>query len=160
MTFSAAQVHAEATAGSVDWVARGIGIAGVLISLLSIAVTVFLWRRSGWHLDVWALAGVRQDGCIEISVTVTNTGRLAAVVAWVRVMLEHEGKGRWRSGIDMPAVLEGDPAPRILAPSESLSAVLLLDQDLAPQYASFRASAGAGGRTYLAERERFPSAVE
>jgi hypothetical protein len=60
-----------------DVPARIIGIAGVLIGLGSLGLTVFLWQRSGAVIRVKAFVRP-ESGTVHIEVT--NTGRLAATI--------------------------------------------------------------------------------
>jgi hypothetical protein len=62
---------------SEDWIARLIGGAGVVIGIVSLGLTAFLWLRSGPVMKVTAF--VRADhGTIQIGVA--NTGRITATV--------------------------------------------------------------------------------
>jgi hypothetical protein len=60
-----------------DWIARGIGLAGVLLAALGIGLTYFLWYRSGPHLKTTAFVRA-ETGTVHIEVS--NVGRLAATV--------------------------------------------------------------------------------
>jgi hypothetical protein len=48
---SALALAADA-ASAPDWVARWLAIAGLVVSIVTVVVTVSLWRRDGWKLDV------------------------------------------------------------------------------------------------------------
>lgn len=55
---------------STDWVARGLAGAGLLMSGIGLAWSIFAWSRSGPHLRVQALAYGRQ-----LEIRVFNSGR-------------------------------------------------------------------------------------
>jgi hypothetical protein len=60
-----------------DTVARDLSIAGLAIGLLSIALTLYLWRRSGPNLSISAFVSARTG---RMHVTVTCNGRLATTL--------------------------------------------------------------------------------
>lgn len=62
---------------SADWVARGVAIGSLFVSAASIVVTVLLWRRTGWVLEV-EVQDHKKDGWV---IYITNTGRLTCKVA-------------------------------------------------------------------------------
>lgn len=65
-----------------DWIARGIGAAGVLIGLASLGLTAYHWFRSGPTLRVGAF--VRPESG-TLRVEVTSTGRLPATVRLIEI---------------------------------------------------------------------------
>jgi hypothetical protein len=76
-----APVHPLAAAPSpVDWVARGIAFVSLLVSIASVAVTITLWRREGWQLELRVKCG-QDDGTSKWAVEITNVGRQACEVA-------------------------------------------------------------------------------
>jgi len=60
----------------VDWVARGIAMAGVVIALASLGWNMFAWRGQGPAIKAMAKCSGRGPDCIEGSVT--NIGRFDA----------------------------------------------------------------------------------
>src|SRR5690348_5760906 len=83
-----------ATAGSnassqVDIISRAIAIGSLVVAIGSVAVTWYLWRRSGSDLAV----AVLRD-----SVEVSNVGRINSVVR--RVYIDIQAKTRWSEGQD------------------------------------------------------------
>lgn len=76
-----APVHLLAAAPSpVDWVARGIASVSLVVSITSVVVTIILWRRSGWKLEL-RLKHVHDNGTPKWAVEITNIGRQACEVA-------------------------------------------------------------------------------
>src|SRR5580692_844232 len=75
---------AHAASSAVDWVSLGPALASLLISLVTVIVTVVLWRRSRWRLAVqWRRLG--GESSLDILVTVINVGGQACVVSEVGV---------------------------------------------------------------------------
>lgn len=158
-------------ATSVDWVARGIAIAGVCVGATSIAVTAYLWRRTGWHLEVTAFYHIelgrrlpaqdlnkvpKRSKTEKVDITVTNTGRTAAVVSDIGVELEYRPLRRLRQWIPQPltAQPEGGKLPKTLAPSEELRTQLVLGRDLA-HVIRYRAFARTARHTYKSRPKSF-----
>jgi hypothetical protein len=62
---------------TVDWVARGIAIAGVVLALLSLAWNIFAWRRQGPALKVKAKCTGR-GSAMTVAGSIRNIGRFDA----------------------------------------------------------------------------------
>jgi hypothetical protein len=60
-----------------DWFARVIGIAGVLLALLSLGLTWYLWWRAGARMRVTAFVRA-ETGAIHVEIA--STGRIAVTV--------------------------------------------------------------------------------
>ncbi len=146
---------ATATATSVDWVARGLGIGGLATSVISILVTVALWRREGWKLitRISTISGI--DPAIY-TVEVTNIGRLSGVMTAVSVEFTNSQPRPPRPfhfGTDQRfnVVLQTRPRDqsRIIAPSETVEFKFELaksQQSLLPYRYWFRAVVVISGR--------------
>ena len=110
---------ASSAASSADWVARWIAIAGVIVSLGSICVTVYQWQRSGWFLDVT----VNTQG--NFTVEITNTGRIPCVIHEVGlecgpVQLVERILQSWGPTITRGRI-PSEKTQRTLAPSDNLT---------------------------------------
>jgi hypothetical protein len=162
-----AAAYAREAASSVDWVARWTAIASLLASFASVIVTAYLWRRSGWRLAISAhRAGVDSDGKLVIHAHVTNTGRLAVVLADVRVDVKYEvGDGqprwiasgpRWLRMVETGAEFQGDGEllRGRLEPSGTLNADFraVSGEEFGGPARSCKATVVAGGRRYSSRR--------
>jgi len=56
----------------VDWVARGIAMAGVVIALASLGWNMFAWRGQGPAIKAMAKCSGRGPDCIEGSVQILD----------------------------------------------------------------------------------------
>jgi hypothetical protein len=134
-----------------------VAIAALVLSALSLAFTIYQWRRSAWHLEISVYAsGPLADGRVDVQVTVINTGRLGAVVTYVYVAFDHRRRGLLRTGsIHVPAKdVEGGALPRTLAPSESLYAHVYETPAYLTDTTRLRAYAASGGRHYYSRWQR------
>jgi hypothetical protein len=109
-----------------DWIARGIGLAGVAVALASICLTAFLWRWSGPRIRIEAFMKP-ETGSVHLSVV--STGRLTVTVRALELrdefVLKVKGQNyrtepisRWVIEVEPP----GQPVPVKLAPTEYLEA--------------------------------------
>jgi hypothetical protein len=133
---------ASAAAGSVDWVARWTAFAGLAISFISVAVTLYVFRRSGWRLriDVVTQYGVDDKGRYilrdrNVGIAVTNVGRLPCVVRDVQVrisggLLTAEGHINTVPTAVVAVQLPGEVSQVTLVPSETVTAQLEIEAAL------------------------------
>jgi hypothetical protein len=108
---------------AVDPVARGIAVAAVILVGLSIALTYFLWYRSGSHLKATAFVMAETS---TIHIEVANTGRLVATVKNLElrdhlVLRVNPGLGETRTSPThrwtLIALPNGGPLPREVPPT-------------------------------------------
>lgn len=103
-----------------DSVARDLSIAGLAIGVLGIALTLYLWRRSGPNLSITAFVSARTG---SLRVTVTCNGRLATTVKRLVIAdyfvstVESKKTITSRWNLD---VAPNDPLPQDLAPTGHL----------------------------------------
>jgi hypothetical protein len=130
---SALALAADAAAAP-DWVARWLGIAGLVVSIGTVAVTVSLWRRDGWKLAVtcWPAERGRSDGYLA---TVTNVGRMPCIVASVAVRYHEERflRRRPHAYLELRSEVDGPELPRTLAPTETMRVLFFPDTRLSRQ---------------------------
>jgi hypothetical protein len=108
-----------------DWVARGIGLAGLILSIAGLGLTAFLWWREGPRLRVTAF--VRPESS-AVRIEVASLGRLAVTVQLIE--LRDEFVLRVKSGSTTEPVsrwsIPVDPGtqtlPIELAPTSSITA--------------------------------------
>ena len=97
-----------------DMLTRAAAFLGLGLSAVSIAVTWYLWSRSGPRLKVnthyWHVGGLDP----RLYVEVRNLGRLPAIVHRIECVYE------WEGGIPhhVPIRPNSDPLPRGLSPTE------------------------------------------
>jgi hypothetical protein len=117
MVFGLAATHTSQS--SVDVTARVIAIIGLVLSVAGMALTWYLWQRSGPRLGVTCFAKI-DTGSIRINIV--NKGRLPATIRAVElhdymVFQAGNSKGviaRWA----IPAQPIDGPFPRSIAPTE------------------------------------------
>jgi hypothetical protein len=108
-----------------DIVARVIGISGIALAAFSIALTWYLWHRSGPRLKVTAFVRA-ETGTVQIEVV--NAGRLSATIRQIElrdhfVLRGSAGSTEPTSRWAIPArARDGVDLPRELAPSAYLEA--------------------------------------
>lgn len=147
-TFSMSYLSLVGMQSSVDWVAMDVAIGSLLVSAISILVTVTLWRRTGWVLEVEPKKH-EEDGWV---IYITNTGRQTCEVASAAVAIwagERLVKEVWAPKVDdSPVATIAASGRRKL---KDLEAAVEEAVDSAPQDAKIvdvRAFAWTGGRRY------------
>jgi hypothetical protein len=140
---SALALAADA-ASAPDWVARWLGIAGLVVSVVTVFVTVSLWRRDGWRLSVLIVeaygglppvgkglrgllpaagsAGMGLDTTRSefYQVKVTNTGRMPCVVSEIGLRYRAPTTARGvRFALSQEIELDSGKLPVTLAPTET-----------------------------------------
>lgn len=131
------------TSSSADWVGRSIALIGLLISLLSVAVTRRLWMRSGWRLQLsyeWLAAPGREK---DFNVVITNVGRTPCVVSDV-------GARIWdRFVTDFVEIHAQDGIRKVVEPSERIAVTLDFPENLRHQPTVTQLFAITGGELWL-----------
>jgi hypothetical protein len=144
---------AAATSAPPDWIARWLGVAGLVASVISVIVTVTLWRRDGWRLSVvlipaserrnnaeagwgyeygapsqWeqrpAQVGYHGENDRIFRVKVINTGRMSCVVSDVALWGANVFPVRWGSRLYSEVKLDHGDLPRTLEPTEAVIVTL------------------------------------
>ena len=106
-------------ASSPDWVARGIGLASLVLSGVGMLLTRHLWRRAGAALafDLFIEAFRIPDSDVvhrmRIKIEVANVGRMAATVRQIDL------RSPWPPFTREVSVM-GDPLPQVLQPTAFL----------------------------------------
>jgi hypothetical protein len=138
-------VHA---ASSTDWTGRWIAVIGLLISLLSIALTRRLWMRSGWRLQLgyeWLEAPSEGK---DFNVLITNIGRTPCVVSDVGVRI-------WdRFAEDFVEIHVADGFRKVIEPSERIAVKVNFPENLRHQPTVTQPFATTGGELWMGRMTR------
>lgn len=114
-----------------DWLARGLGIAGILVGLVSPTVTYFIWRRSGSRLKVTLrqvdLTSNRLEDVVRIEVRVQ--GSQAAMIRRIdlgqrvpTIVIQGNQKYETEWFIEAHPTDGGEPLGRLVAPTDLVTA--------------------------------------
>lgn len=112
------------TASDPAWAALWISIGALAVSIVTVLVTVVLWRRDGWRVSV-TVGPTFFQGEPTIRAYITNVGRMPCVIGDISIRTGSL-KGRRIHGIRLKLLtvdLDGG-MPRTLAPTETVIAVL------------------------------------
>jgi hypothetical protein len=139
-----------------------VAIAALVLSVISLAFTVYQWQRSGYYLavNIHTLGPPSFESLPSretVGVTVTNTGRLPCIVQSVFVRpvpqrrLKRLTQYGYRGARDDVTII-GDPLPRTLVPSETLVARAVSGPDHLPYFGTmnfrYQVVARSGMRSY------------
>ncbi len=157
---SALTLAADA-ASAPDWVARWLGIAGLAVSILTVVVTVMLWRRDGYRLAVVTSqrstsSSTSRDRYFQsyCLAEVINIGRMDCVVTQIRLRYRRHGRWFWHS---RPAGhsyepdsgdSETSPTSRTLTPTEKIDLRFSFPQDFFYTPTQYRVEVVTGRRRF------------
>jgi hypothetical protein len=117
-----------------DWVARGIALAGLVMSVVSLAWNIYAWRRQGPALKVKAKCTGRGPA-MTLAGTITNVGRFdaqleKATFAWV---IPPPGNSSTRLTCDVPdRLITGLTLPQSLPAEKGAEFKIVSLRDLDP----------------------------
>jgi hypothetical protein len=114
-----------------DWLARGLGIAGILVGLASPAVTYFIWRRSGSRLKIVIrtvdVTSDRLEDVVRIEVRVQ--GLQAAMIQRIQlgqrvptIVVQNQQKYETKWFFDAAPPDGREPLGRLVAPTDRVVA--------------------------------------
>jgi hypothetical protein len=114
---------AQSSQSSIDITARVIAIIGLVLSIAAMALTWYLWQRSGPRLSVTCF--VKADAG-SIRINIANKGRLAATIRAVelrdRSTIQAGGSTTFVTRWVISAQPSDAPLPRSIAPTEYIEA--------------------------------------
>ena len=129
---------ALAVASSTDWLARGLAIGSLAVSITTVVVTVLLWRRDGWKVRVEA-------DPLNYGATVTNDGRMPCTVQMISFELRYPGVDGSRYWF----AEHMEKFPAALAPTDPVrTQAHPMLWPLPSKPVRWRVMANVGGRTY------------
>jgi hypothetical protein len=130
-------------ASSPDWTGRSIAVIGLLVSLLSIALTRRLWTRSGWRLQLSYEWQEVPGGGKDFNVLITNIGRTPCVVSDVGVRI-------WdRFEEDFVEIHVQDGFRKVIEPSDRIAVTVDFPENLRRQPTATQPFAATGGELWM-----------
>jgi hypothetical protein len=117
---------AAAAASNPAWAALWISVGALAVSIVTVLVTVVLWRRDGWRVSVAVGRNYSRDGETTICAYITNVGRMPCVIRDISIR-RGAPKGSRISGNRLRLLtvdLNDGKLPKTLAPTERVTAVL------------------------------------